>query len=134
MAILEDVPGLSVVVKVDGKNAMEYDDDDEPDGDVPEHQAAVTVHKYIESVSDTDYGLELAVEPVFDFDFPTLSCQLYIDGRLVDRPILRASAIKVLNGHVREKRTMETYGTPQYGLETGTSTTIRKYRFAKIGS
>lgn len=132
MAVLEVVPGLSVVTKVDGKTAMEYDDEDEAGDNAAEHKAAVTVHKYIESISDKDYGVELAVDPVFDFDFPTLSCQLFIDGKIADRPILRASAIKVFNGHVRERKIMDTYGAPDQGSDK--STTIKKFRFAKIGS
>ncbi|KAH9207285.1 hypothetical protein DL95DRAFT_396184 [Leptodontidium sp. 2 PMI_412] len=91
MAILDRVPGLEVTVHVDGQQAQEYDDDEgEPAvlGAVGWYQAARTVRKYVESISDKEFLVQLSLDRSFKFDCPTLSCELSIDGKIVRSPVI----------------------------------------------
>ncbi|KAH7319175.1 hypothetical protein BKA65DRAFT_409663 [Rhexocercosporidium sp. MPI-PUGE-AT-0058] len=111
MAILERVEGLEVTVHIDGQPAQEYDDDEGEQvvpGAVGWYQAARTIRKYVESISDKEFLVQLSLDKSFKFDCPTLRCDLSIDGKVVRTPLiyqnhqdsftLRIDGIKTLAG------------------------------------
>lgn len=55
MAVLEDVPGIKVVVTVAGEDAIEYDDPNDADRERP---AWPTSSKYIECVDDAEFSIK----------------------------------------------------------------------------
>ncbi len=81
MAILNAVPGLNVFAFVDG-NALEGYEEDEsvPKSVAEEYQAARTVHKYIESMSDKKNCIRANLTSPFKMDFDVLVMDVFIDG------------------------------------------------------
>lgn len=97
MAIQDDVPGLEVAVCIDGKPLEEYDNDEEEQvkpglpSEVSQYQAARTVTKYIESVSDQEFTIQLTLGPPFKMDYACLNTRIHIDGKKVDSPSIQKS-------------------------------------------
>jgi hypothetical protein len=88
MAILDTVPGIEVAVCIDKRPLREFEDDDFQAGGITADLASKTVSKYVQS-DKKEFAIKLKVQPAFNFDFPTLGFQVYIDGSLVRQPILR---------------------------------------------
>ncbi|CAG8983040.1 hypothetical protein HYALB_00010167 [Hymenoscyphus albidus] len=121
MAILEEAPGLSVGLIVDGQPAVEYDDDDEVGvgGDVSEYKASVTRSKYVESISEKEYAVEVKFDAAFDFNCPSLSCWVTIDGtNKVGKILKKENKLVLIKG--LEKNAGGGRGT------------LNKFKFAKI--
>jgi hypothetical protein len=95
MAIQDNIPGLEVTVCIDGKPLEEYDNDEEEeakpglDPEVMKYQAARTVTKYIESVSDQEFIIQIKLAPPFKMDYACLSTSVQIDGRKVASPLIQ---------------------------------------------
>jgi hypothetical protein len=95
MAIQDHAPGLEVTVCVDGKPLEEYDNDEEEemrqglDPEVMKYQAARTVTKYIESVSDQEFIIQINLAPPFKMNYACLSTSVQIDGRKVASPLIQ---------------------------------------------
>ncbi|KAB8304359.1 hypothetical protein EYC80_003767 [Monilinia laxa] len=85
MAVLNDVRGIQVTVRVDGKALEEYDDDDVETvpGDAGEYRALRTVAKYIESCTDKNFDIKYQVDDEYKFDSPHLTFSTYVDGTKV---------------------------------------------------
>ncbi|CAL3973604.1 unnamed protein product [Diplocarpon coronariae] len=86
MAILEPSPGLEATVCVEDTPAKEYSDDEVSQflsGNSGEWQSALTVSKYIESVSEKQFHAELEIHEAFNFGWPNLSYRLFVDGKRV---------------------------------------------------
>jgi len=63
MAVLDGLPGLEVFVCIDGQPIQEYNDDEEEEvaqTPVAEYQAAKTVSKFVESISDKEFSIQIA--------------------------------------------------------------------------
>lgn len=82
MAVLQQVPGLSVNVKVAGQVATEYNDPHEHE--VENDQYPVS-RCYIESKSAAQFGIETTIEYryLFPLGLDTLLMYVYIDGAYV---------------------------------------------------
>jgi hypothetical protein len=97
MAIQDDIPGLEVAVCIDGKPLEEYDNDEEEQAkpglpsEVFQYQAARTVTKYIESVSDQEFAIQLTLGPPFKMDYACLKARIHVDGREVDSLLIQKS-------------------------------------------
>ena len=90
MAIIEDL-GLSVVINIDGADAVEYDDPEpEPDRKYPD---STVVSKYIESKDDKEYQINCRVLPqhlwLSEADERLLSFHAHIDGACQARKSVR---------------------------------------------
>lgn len=95
MAIVKPVRGIKVTIHVDKKPLQEYDDDEfeVAPGINEEYQTSRTVAKYVESVSDKEFGVNICVDKSFRMDCPNLSAAIEIDGVLVTNIILEKSAL-----------------------------------------
>ena len=95
MAIQDHTPGLEVVVCMDGKPLEEYDNDEEEEAKpglqtgVMKYQAARTITKYIESVSDQEFIIQIDLAPPFKMDCACLWIEVRIDGRNVASPLIQ---------------------------------------------
>jgi hypothetical protein len=111
MAIQDDTPGLEVVVCMDGKPLEEYDNDEEEEAKpglqtgVMKYQAARTVTKYIESVSDQEFIIQCNLAPPFKMDCACLWIEVRIDGRkLASTLILKSYNLDNFSGDCVAKR------------------------------
>ncbi|KAI0133261.1 hypothetical protein F4776DRAFT_664024 [Hypoxylon sp. NC0597] len=99
MAILEDVPGIKVTVRVGGVDCVEYDDPE-----VPEKQPAQpTSSKYIESPNDAEFTMVITVDHNYKWGYKNhiLSFDTYVDSKWVDSPIIKESHIRANSQHER---------------------------------
>ncbi|KUJ24191.1 uncharacterized protein LY89DRAFT_679393 [Mollisia scopiformis] len=94
MAILDAVPGLEVSVCVENTALEEYRDD-EPVG---VYQAARTVSKYVEAISNKAFTVKISLGKGFDFDCDCLSAEVYIDGKWAKCPLILKHRF---NAHLR---------------------------------
>lgn len=62
MAVIDKVRGIEVSISIHGKQAQEYED---PDEEVKGLLPPKTTVKYIESVSDTEFAINVSVLPAF---------------------------------------------------------------------
>ncbi|KAK7936123.1 hypothetical protein PG985_001618 [Apiospora marii] len=65
MAVLDEVPGVGVLVRVRGRIAQEYPDRRAPPGPLPHRPPSTTI--YIESFDDAEFSVEFAVDELYDF-------------------------------------------------------------------
>ncbi|KAI1765109.1 hypothetical protein GGR53DRAFT_465769 [Hypoxylon sp. FL1150] len=80
MAVLEDVPGLKVVVIVAGNEATEYDD---PNDVEREPSACPTSSKYIECTDDAEFSIKAYITRDYAWGYRNhaLSARLKVDGQ-----------------------------------------------------
>jgi hypothetical protein len=140
MAIQDDTPGLEVVVCMDGTSLEEYDNDEEEEAKpglqsgVMKYQAARTVTKYIESVSDQEFTIQLKLAPPFKMDYACLVADVRIDGKLVASPgIQKSHNIRYFSGSYVTKsfrRVVEGMNVDAPG-KTGRAL-VTNFKFAKI--
>ncbi len=84
MAVIDSVPGLEVFVCVDRKPLPEYDDDEQG----PEPRPANHVCKYIESISDREYTINIKLDVPFVMNCPSLVVHVIIDGIWMVTPVI----------------------------------------------
>lgn len=137
MAIFDLYPGLEVNITIDGVALPEYDDDEEeppkPDP-VAAYQALRTVTKYIESVSDKEFTIELKLNPGYVMNCGSLTVQVFIDGqRLNSRSIIKRS----YPGHFMGDTVVQTLKRAIDGTHVAipnkpSHQLLKKYKFSKI--
>lgn len=140
MAIQDDTPGLEVVVCIDGKPLEEYDNDEEEemkpglDPEVMKYQAARTVTKYIESVSDQGFVIQINLGPPFKMDYACLSMDVHIDGNRVDSPlIVKSKRPQSFSGDYVTKTVKKRVEGMKVAAPGNTGRELlRKFKFAKI--
>ncbi|KAI1738370.1 hypothetical protein F4680DRAFT_188973 [Xylaria scruposa] len=93
MAILDDVPGVEVTVRVAGKEAVEYDPDEEERHSLVESATSPTTTKYIESIDGAHFSIKIAASHRYAWGYKdhSLAFAVYIDGnpilsRLISNP------------------------------------------------
>ena len=93
MVVPDFHPGFKFEVVVDGEPLKEYDDKNEEvkAREVSEYKASRTVSKYIEAVTGKEFGIRLSVGKPYEMDCSSLSFKVLIDGKVVERQILRSS-------------------------------------------
>jgi hypothetical protein len=79
MAVIEAVPGLSVVIRVDGEPLKEYPNNDEEE---IENTPANKLIKYIEVVSDRAFEVAIHGGKDFTVKSPQVIFHTYVDGVL----------------------------------------------------
>ncbi|TGJ85623.1 hypothetical protein E0Z10_g3168 [Xylaria hypoxylon] len=84
MAVLEDLPGVEVTVQIAGKDAIEYDADDDDDGEksLAKHPTCPTVTKYIECIDDAEFAIKVVASREYEWGYKNhaLMATVYIDG------------------------------------------------------
>ncbi|KAI1411290.1 hypothetical protein F5Y13DRAFT_65199 [Hypoxylon sp. FL1857] len=91
MAVLEDVPGIKVTVRIGGVDCTEYDDPE-----VPEQQPAQpTSLKYIESPDDAKFAICVAVDDSYKWGYKNhvLSFVTFVDSEWIESPIVRSQSL-----------------------------------------
>jgi hypothetical protein len=139
MAILDSIPGLAVFVCVDGKPLEEYDDDDDDEGEVEhtqvaEYQAARTVSKFVESVSDKEFSICANLETSFVMDCASLLFPINIDGKLCWEGVVAKSSmpLSIRGSRVVSKVTRIAQGVKVAAPGNEEREFLQKFKFAKI--
>ena len=87
IAILDALPGIEITICTEGDPTRVYDTENavvtHKDAAVASHQQNVTVTKYIESVTDQVFTIELEVQGLFKLDSPALAFEVYGDGNWI---------------------------------------------------
>ncbi|KAI1757403.1 hypothetical protein F4782DRAFT_478412 [Xylaria castorea] len=93
MAILDDVPGVEVTVRVAGNETVEYDPCEEERHSLAESATCPTVTKYIECIDEADFSIKIAASRRYAWGYRShcLRFVVYIDGnqttsRLISSP------------------------------------------------
>jgi hypothetical protein len=129
MAIPDFLPGVSVTVRVGNVPLAEYPDPN-PNLDlifaVDAHTATKTVTHYIEAVSDSEFAIDLVVQPPYVHSCANLGFSVYVDGVLV--------GVFLCSG--RRYKGMGTWKDTVYGDQRTTieGAFLRNFRFATINA
>jgi len=93
MARFPDVPGLNVTINVNGEPLVEYEDDniDETLQDEAAPLRAKAISKYVTSVTDQEFTIDLTVGAEYITTSPSLTFRLSVDGEWISSPILTQS-------------------------------------------
>jgi hypothetical protein len=133
VAVLDLLPGVEVKVTVDNVPLREYKDNEADSqaegGVVGRHRAARTVSKYIESVTDKEFCVNLSIKAPYHFDSPSLTFKVSVDGVKV-----RSMFAPKLSRQVLAKSPWELVvdGVPMkdsQGLPI-----VKRFRFSKINT
>jgi hypothetical protein len=137
MAVLDAIPGLKVFICIDGKPLEEYDDDEEEEVEVTpiaEYQAAKTVRKYVESISDTEFSIKIMLETPFVMDYESLMAPIAIDGKHMLETVIVKERYPI---NIRESRVVSAVSriVPGIGIRAPGNEEhelLQKFKFAKI--
>ncbi|KAE9368742.1 hypothetical protein N431DRAFT_494137 [Stipitochalara longipes BDJ] len=139
MAVLDTLRGLDVSICIDGQPLKEYDDDEEEEVQetpVAEYQAARTVRKYVESVSDKEFEVKIVLGTSFVMDYDCIMAPITIDGkRMIETVIVKARQGHIVRGSrflSQVTRTVRGVTRPAPGANE--QEFLRKFRFEKIGT
>ncbi|KAF1940797.1 hypothetical protein EJ02DRAFT_379069 [Clathrospora elynae] len=116
MAILPSCPGLTVEVLVIGAPLPEYDDI----SDTPAPPNMLT--KYIEAKSGAEFAMKLAFNQDFIYPAGNVLVQIFLDGKRVERTLIRASVLKNLSGHLISGR----------AAQVDSACVVQRFRFDKL--
>ena len=95
----EAFPGLNVIIRANGSDLEEYQDED----NVSTQDAAFSaVERYVEAVNDANLSIELRMEQHFCYKEYDILMAVYIDGVKAASPMLHACPDKPLTKHVCE--------------------------------
>ena len=87
MAVHEDLPGVEASICVDGQPIQKFGtDNDEVKHDnhaVRLHQETWTTTKYVESQTDKEFTIKLALKEPYIMDCPSLVFKVILDGKFV---------------------------------------------------
>ncbi|KAK6953414.1 hypothetical protein Daesc_005718 [Daldinia eschscholtzii] len=100
MAVLEDVPGIEVVVQVAGRDAIEYED---PNASERETRGATcpTSTKYIECIDGAEFSIRTTITNAYQWGHHSKSAvklRFRMDGNAIDGSVLKAK--DMINGAV----------------------------------
>lgn len=84
MAVIDELPGVSISIKIDGQALPEYRDDDIED---PER----TISYMIEAMPNQIFEIHALASQQSAFAGSSLAVQFFVDGRYVDGALIDAS-------------------------------------------
>lgn len=124
MAVLDDVPGIQVFVKVKGGIATEYPD---PGRQQPTENGCPVVCSYIESFDNRHFAIVTDVNRFHDFSLQnhTLSFRVYVDGGYMVNNCITEDYVRYGYGR-------RTVSGPLMLDERGQSTVQQKFKFAAV--
>ncbi|KAK2001852.1 hypothetical protein LX36DRAFT_652853 [Colletotrichum falcatum] len=132
MAIIRDFPGVKVTVRVDGQDAIEYDDPDGLENDPNLKSARWRTFRYVESKDDAFFSIHYQVDNCYRWEGPdhAFALTLYIDGKRVDGVVCEAKRFLNSNPFYVWENTIE-------GSRQGSSTVLghvrlNKFKFSKV--
>ncbi len=137
MAVLAEVPGLEVTIRIDGVDLQEYEDDEEQEvagGPIAEYQASRTITKYIESISDKEFAIQIKLLPGFPMTSATLETPIHIDGKLMITPVFQKISFPSSYRYDRVVQPITRSVTGISVLAPGNKDhdLLQKFKFAKI--
>jgi hypothetical protein len=137
MAVLESLPGLTVSIHVDGQPLPEYEDHTEeetPDGPVAEYQAARTVCRYVEALSDKDFCIKTSLDAPYIMDCPSLMFPCWVDGNPAPAKVLKKThhLDRIQGDLVVYPLQMMVEGVTVEAPGRSDQEFLKKFRFAKI--
>lgn len=125
MAVLDTLPGITVSILINGQSAEEFiDEGEEVDGPL----APVTVVKYIEAISDTEFAVKASVHPVFwenRLMVDDILFQVWVDGKCVGGTYCRNEIVDI---SVPWFRMIEGF----YGKDVIGRSTLNPFKFADV--
>jgi hypothetical protein len=137
MAVLDAVPGLDVSICIDDQQLEEYSEDEEEEVEetpIAEYQAAKTVRKYVESVSDKEFEVRIVLGTSFVLNYDCVLAPNTIDSKRVPEPVIVKShhshlmrGSRILSDVVRK---VDGVTRPASGANE--QVLLQKFRFAKI--
>ncbi|KAH6688592.1 hypothetical protein F5X68DRAFT_255545 [Plectosphaerella plurivora] len=91
MAICDELPGLTIKVKVGDEDATEYDDSDGPQEDKNEANALNRVFKYIESKDGANFSIHASIDDTMALETNdhALCVDFFVDGKFISGKYLR---------------------------------------------
>ncbi|KAF2964987.1 hypothetical protein GQX73_g8579 [Xylaria multiplex] len=100
MAILRDLPGVQVTVQVAGKDAKEYDADEEGEQPLAGDPACPTVTKYIESIDDARFAIKVTASSDYEWGYRNhaLAAEVKIDGNRISSKRISAPGEFTMDG------------------------------------
>ncbi|KAI0006711.1 hypothetical protein F4779DRAFT_552811 [Xylariaceae sp. FL0662B] len=123
MAIIEDIPGIKVVVCIRGWECNEYEDPDVAENH-PDYPPSSS--KFIESVDDTELSIYIDVNADYEWGYKDhiLAFDIYVDGNFISGKLIRSSDLK--NGKC-DREVLGRYQRDMFG-----SWHVRKLRFSAV--
>lgn len=121
MAILDALPGVVVSISAAGKELTEFEDHQE---NLQGPLAGKTVLRCLESVSGTEFAVNLTVSSSFVFDCPNIVFNVHVDGNFIVRKYFEP--LKVSGSHWT--RTV----SGMYAVLPDGSSGLRKFKFNSI--
>ncbi|RYP07025.1 hypothetical protein DL764_002784 [Monosporascus ibericus] len=111
MAILEELPGVKVTVRIAGKDCVEYEDPDA--GDI--QASCPTSSKYIESVDDAEFCIHFHMDSEYNWDYKehSLCVGVCVDGQMLTMKALRRRYL------INQQFDADIVGRPVLSTETG---------------
>lgn len=92
MAILEVLPGIEVVICIDGQPLKEYPADEEKlkanETTATERLAALTVSNFVESTDDKEFAVRVRIKEHYAFTSPKIGFQTVVDGTHIQTLII----------------------------------------------
>lgn len=82
MAILPDLPGFEVVVRVNGVALQEHRDVYEAEPDTPGR-----ITRYVQATSGANFDILFSREPCFQLPIHDIGADIFLDGHCFDRPL-----------------------------------------------
>jgi len=130
MAILPALQGIEVTVQVDNQPLREYADDDvnETLGTEAALLADKTVSKYVESVTDAEFTVDLVLAEQFQPSSPSLTFDIFMDGKCVLGKVLMTT-----EETLRNRQTRKMPGTTTWDPHTKEGQ-LHHFRFANINT
>ncbi|KAL3425108.1 hypothetical protein PVAG01_04389 [Phlyctema vagabunda] len=127
MAVLDEVPGVKVQLLIKGRPVKEYENKHEQlkdDDDLQVCEPAPTITRYVESVTDEEFAIKVAIRKPYKMDCPALACDILMDGVTVRTRVLRKSRYET-DGELKDCTigTLHKYGENFY---------LKKFKFAEI--
>jgi hypothetical protein len=128
MAVHEDIPDIEASICVGGQPLQEYDtENDEVNHDnhaVKLHQSIWTTTKYVESQTDKEFTIKLALKDPYTMDCPRILFNVAVDGQIVNSVVWFQTDYTLHRNLEFMVRGPETRATSR--------TTFKPMRFSKI--
>lgn len=127
MPFLDSVPGIEASIWIGNEKLEEYEDDEEE-----QLYGAKSTSRYIESKSDSEYGIRVAVDQSYYFDSETLVFDFSIDGKKLVSQVMAEQQHPRVKNRLIKPGTMKCDGVKEVIPGKPGQALLRKFKFSKI--
>lgn len=92
MAVIDEVPGVRVHIKVRGQALTEYDDDEETGIDHGDGRKIIS--KYIEAINDEDFSVHCVFDSTYPYTANDILACVYVDGKYLEAGVRYARELR----------------------------------------